>query len=65
MTYISPKFLSGKNQEYYNSMDLDDDLIGLYLTLGRRKPQNDYERELLAEIQKMKAEGVGIEFPFN
>lgn len=52
-------------QDYYNSPDLDPDIIGVMLATGRRQPQDDYERDLLAEMNEMKEKGIGIEFPFN
>ena len=52
-------------QDYCNSDNLDPDIIGVMLATGRRVPQNEYEKELLSEIQKMKRDGIGIEFPFN
>lgn len=54
-------------QEYVNAPAevLDSDLVGLWLATGERTPQNDFERELLAEIEQMKRDGKGIEFPFD
>lgn len=52
-------------QDYCNSMDLDDDIIGVMLATGRRQPQNDYEVRLLKEIKEIETRGGGVEFPFN
>ena len=66
MSYTSNDGIEYESYEAYcNSMDLDPDIIGVMLATGRRTPQNDYEKRLLATIEKMKKEGKGIEFPFN
>lgn|GEM_PF-3270564 len=52
-------------QDYCNSMDLDDDIIGVMLATGRRQPQNEDEEALLKEIKEIEARGGGVEFPFN
>lgn len=52
-------------EDYCNSNDLDADIVGVMLTTGRRTPQNEYEKRLLKEIERMKKEGKAIEFPFN
>lgn len=66
MSYISNYGIEYESYEAYcNSDDLDPDIVGVMLATGRRTPQNEYEKELLAEIEQMKKEGKGIEFPFN
>ena len=44
-------------EAYCNDPDLDSDIIQCKLWNGQRKPQNDFERKLLKEIEKAKAEG--------
>ena len=46
---------------------IDDDMerIAVHLSLGKRKPQNKWEEEFLAEIEEMGKEGKVIEIPFN
>ncbi|MCJ7758275.1 MAG: hypothetical protein MUP24_09010 [Gillisia sp.] len=41
-------------------------IMGLYIDLstGRRKPANDYEREILKEIEEIEAKGGMIDLPF-
>ena len=66
MSYISNDGIEYESYEAYcNSDDLDSDIVGVMLATGRRTPQNNYEKRLLAEIEQMKKEGKGIEFPFN
>ena len=66
MSYVSNDGIEYESYDVYcNSMDLDPDIVGVMLATGRRTPQNEYERRLLAEIEQMKKEGKGIEFPFN
>lgn len=66
MSYISNDGIEYESYEAYcNSDDLDPDIVGVMLATGRRTPRNEYEKELLAEIEQMKKEGKGIEFPFN
>lgn len=66
MGYTSNDGIEYESYEAYcNSMDLDPDIIGVMLATGRRTPQNEYEKELLEEIEQMKREGRGIEFPFD
>lgn len=66
MSYVSNDGIEYESYEVYcHSMDLDPDIVGVMLATGRRTPQNEYERRLLAEIEQMKKEGKGIEFPFN
>lgn len=66
MSYVSNDGVEYASYEAYcNSMDLDSDIVGVMLATGRRTPQNDDEKRLLAEIEQMKRENKGIEFPFN
>lgn len=66
MSYTSNDGIEYASYEAYcNSADLDPDIIGVMLATGRRTPQNEYEKQLLEEIEQMKREGKGIEFPFN
>ena len=44
-------------EAFYNSPDLDDYSIMLYLHAGTRRPQNDFERHLLKEMQDIEASG--------
>jgi hypothetical protein len=48
----------------FNSMELEDDQILLYLAENRRTPQTPDEEELLKEINALKSRGYGIEIPF-
>lgn len=43
----------------------DSERILLHLSLGKRKPQNKYEENLLKEIKEIKAKGNSIEIPAN
>jgi hypothetical protein len=52
-------------QSYYDSMDLDYDQIMLYLEMGKRKPQNKDEEELLEQIRDIGRRGRSVEIPFN
>ena len=52
-------------EAYYNSPDLDTYEVMLYLHAGRRKPQNDFERSLLREMQEIEARGEMIDFSEN
>ena len=45
----------------YNRKDISYDIITLYLRDGRRTPQNESEKRLLAEIKKIENEGGTIE----
>jgi hypothetical protein len=49
----------------FNSMELEDDQILLYLSMGHRTPQTEQEEELLADIKAWKSRGYGIDIPFN
>ena len=49
-------------EEYCNSPDLDTYTIMLKLHNGVRKPQNDFERSLLAEMREIEASGGQIDF---
>ena len=44
-------------EAFYNSPDLDTYSIMLYLHAGTRRPQNDFERHLLKEMQDIEASG--------
>lgn len=48
-----------------NDPNLDDEKVLLFLSQGKRIPQNDYEKELLAEIEEIKAAGKELEIPSN
>lgn len=52
-------------EAFYNSPDLDDYRIMLYLHAGSRTPQNDWERRLLKEMQEIEASGKQIDFSEN
>ncbi len=52
-------------EAFYNSPDLDDYRIMLYLHAGKRKPQNNWERSLLSEMQEIEASGKQIDFSEN
>jgi hypothetical protein len=49
----------------FNSMELSDEQILLYLSMGHRTPQTPEEEELLKEIRALRSRGYGIEIPFN
>ena len=64
--YISPDGVSYESYEAYcDSPDLDDYTVMLKLHAGLRKPQNDFERALLKEMQDIKASGGEIDFTEN
>ena len=44
-------------EAYCNDPGLDMDLIQVKLWKGERTPQNDFERDLLKDIQKAKRQG--------
>lgn len=48
-----------------NSMELDPEQVYAYLTLVIRTPHNDYERELLKEINRIKRDGFMVDIPSN
>ena len=52
-------------EAFFNSPDLDSYRVMLYLHSGSRKPQNDYERRLLAEMKEIEASGGQIDFSEN
>ncbi len=52
-------------QSYYDSMDLDPEQVLLYLSMRKRKPQNESEERLLKEIREIEAKGRSVEIPFN
>lgn len=54
--------LTGKEVAYKLS---EDQRIIVDLTLGYRKPQNEYERSLLAEIEAIKNAGYIVDLPFD
>lgn len=45
----------------YDAANISADLVCLYLRDGRRTPQNEYEKRLLAEIKEIEAAGGTIE----
>jgi len=49
----------------YNSLSLDKERILLYLTLGKRIPQNESEKQMLKEIEEIREKGYIVEIPFN
>ena len=64
--YISPDGDVYESYEAYcNSPDLDTYTIMLKLHNGIRKPQNDWERHLLKEMQDVEASGGQIDFSEN
>lgn len=64
--YISPDGDVYESYEAYcNSPDLDTYTIMLKLHNGIRKPQNDFERDLLKEMQEIEASGGQIDFTEN
>lgn len=64
---VSTYIFEGREIKTYENNDpnLDPDIIGVLLSTGRRAPQNEYEKRLLAEIKQMQKDGKSIEFPFN
>ncbi len=52
-------------EAYCNSPDLDAYVVMLKLHAGVRKPQNDWERSLLKEMQEIEASGGQIDFSEN
>ena len=60
--YIDPDGIVYESYEAYcNSPDLDTYTIMLKLHNGVRKPQNDFERSLLAEMREIEASGGQID----
>lgn len=49
-------------QDYVNAPDLDTDIIQSKLWTGERKPQNDFERKLLKEINEAKKKNTCLEY---
>lgn len=43
----------------------DSERILLHLSLGKRKPQNKYEENLLKEIKEIEKRGNSIDIPSN
>ena len=52
-------------EEYVNSPDLDLDLIYAKLWSGERTPQNQQEKEIKKELDKMKSLGMKLELNFE
>lgn len=48
-------------EKNYNGKDVSYDLLTLYLRDGRRTPQNEDEKILLAEIKEIQRKGGTIE----
>ena len=48
-----------------NGPDLDGEHVLVYLSMGKRIPQNDYENRLLDEIQDIRRKGLMLEIPSN
>lgn len=49
-------------EAYCNSPDLDEYTAMLKLHSGARKPQNDHERKLMAEMKEIERNGGVIDF---
>lgn len=43
----------------------DPNIVYLYLSLGKREPQDDHEKKVLKQIREMEAKGGTVEIPFN
>ncbi len=43
----------------------DPNIIYVYLSLGKREPQDEHEKKVLAQIREMEAKGGTVEIPFN
>lgn len=52
-------------EAYCNSPDLDTHTIMLKLHAGSRKPQNQFEQDLLQEMKEIEARGGTIDFSEN
>jgi hypothetical protein len=52
-------------EAFFNSPDLDSYRVMLYLHSGARKPQNEWERSLLAEMREIEESGKQIDFSEN
>ena len=52
-------------QEHYNSMDLDDDIIYNYLARGLRTPQDETEERWAKEGKAILASGKSYDMYFN
>jgi hypothetical protein len=52
-------------EEYFNSPDLDSDLVAFHLWRGDRIPQNDDEARWKKELDEMKAKGQTPKFYFE
>lgn len=46
-------------------MSLEKEEILLYLSLGKRTPQNESEEKMLNEIEEIREKGQIIDIPFN
>ena len=68
MTFRNEQFIAPDGgvyesyEAYCNSPDLDTDIVQSKLWRGERKPQNDFERRLLKEIQHAKEKGTCLEY---
>jgi hypothetical protein len=54
-----------KPNEHGSFIDDDNERIAVHLSLGKREPQNEWEKALKAEIEQMKKEGKSIWIPSN
>lgn len=64
--YIAPDGSKYESYEAYcNSPDLDTHTIMLKLHAGSRKPQNQFERDLLQEMKEIERRGGRIDFSEN
>lgn len=52
-------------EAFFNSPDLDEYRVMIYLHSGSRKPQNEHERHLLAQMQEIERNGGLIDFSEN
>lgn len=52
-------------QDYYNSDNLDPDLVYLYIWREVRVPQNEKEKKWKTESDRMKERGESFEISFN
>jgi len=52
-------------KEYVNSINLDTDLIMLYLWRGERTPQNKEEQKWKEELEAIRSRGETPEFNFD
>jgi hypothetical protein len=54
-----------KPNEHGSFIDDDIERIAVHLSLGRREPQNEWEKALKDEMEQMKKEGKMIWIPSN